>query len=54
VDDRILAALRDAGRALTIGELRPLCRVHDATLYQRLAALTGAGHPEGYRLVGRD
>jgi hypothetical protein len=58
VDDRILAALQDAGRALTIGELRPLCRVHNATLYLRLAALTGAGHllrtPEGYRLVGRD
>ena len=58
VDERILAALQDAGRALTIGELRPLCRVRNATLYERLAALTRAGHllrtPDGYRLVGGD
>jgi DNA-binding Lrp family transcriptional regulator len=58
VDERILAALQGAGRALTIGELRPLCRVRNATLYERLAALTRAGHllrtPDGYRLVGGD
>jgi len=55
VDERITAALRDAVRPLTIKELRPLCRVRNVTLYQRLAALTSAGQvlhtPDGYRLA---
>lgn len=55
VDERITAALMDAGRPLPVNELRNLCRVRNATLHQRLAALTQAGHlvrsSEGYRLV---
>ena len=58
VDERILAALQDAARPLPIHELRSRCRVRNATLYERLTALTGAGHilrtPDGYRLVDRD
>ena len=53
VDERIVAALIDAGRPLPVSELRNLCRVRNATLHQRLAALTQAGRllrsPEGYR-----
>ena len=55
LDERIAAALMDADRPLPIGELRTLCRVRNATLHQRLAALTQAGQlvrsPDGYRLV---
>jgi hypothetical protein len=55
VDERITTALQDAARALSIGELRSRCRVRNATLYQRLAAMTRAGQllrtPEGYRLA---
>jgi AAA domain len=55
VDERITAALVDAGRPLPVNELRTLCRVRNATLHQRLAALTQAGRlvrsSEGYRLV---
>jgi hypothetical protein len=55
VDERIAAVLVDAGRPLPIGELRTLCRVRNATLHQRLAALTEAGRlvrsPDGYRLA---
>jgi hypothetical protein len=55
VDERIAAALVDAGRPLPISELRTLCRVRNATLHQRLAALTQAGRlvrsPDGYRLA---
>ena len=58
VDERITAALQHAARALTIKELRPLCRVRNATLYEQLAALISAGQvlrtPEGYRLAARD
>ena len=58
VDERITAALKDAGGALPIGKLRTLCRVRNDTLYKRLAALTNAGQllrsPEGYRLAIRD
>ncbi len=58
VDERISAALQDAARPLTITELRTLCRVRNATLYERLAALTNAGQllrtPEGYRLAIRN
>jgi AAA domain len=55
VDERITAALIDAGRPLPVSELRNLCRVRNATLHQRLAALTQAGQLvrslDGYRLV---
>ena len=58
VDERITAALRAAGRTLPINELRRHCRVRNATLYERLAALTAAGQllrsPEGYRLGNTD
>jgi len=54
VDERIIATLQNAARPLTIKELRPLCRVRNATLFQRLAALISAGQvlraSEGYRL----
>ena len=57
VDERITNALQDAARALTIKELRPLCRVRNATLYERLASLINAGQvlrtPDGYRLAIR-
>jgi hypothetical protein len=55
VDERIAAALMQAGRPLPIGELRTLCRLRNATLHQRLAALTQAGRlvrsPDGYCLA---
>jgi hypothetical protein len=54
VDERITAALTDSERPLPFDELRALCRVRTATLYERLAALTAAGRlircDEGYRL----
>jgi hypothetical protein len=55
VDDRIIAALVDANHhPLPFAELRAVCRVRTATLYQRLAALTTAGRlsksDQGYRL----
>lgn len=57
VHECITAALQDAARPLTIKELRPLCRVRNATLYQQLAALISTGQvlrtPEGYRLAIR-
>jgi hypothetical protein len=55
VDERITAALKQAGRILPISELRTHCRVRNTTLYERLAALTASGQllrsPEGYRLA---
>lgn len=55
LDERIGAALKDAGRPLPLGELRTLCRVRNATLRERLTALTRSGHlqrdDEGYSLV---
>ena len=58
VDERITAALQQAAGPLSIKELRPLCRVRNATLYQRLTTLTSAGQllrtPEGYRLAIRN
>jgi hypothetical protein len=55
VDERITTALTTADRALPIAELRALCRVRNATLRERLAALTNAGTlvrgAEGYRLA---
>jgi hypothetical protein len=53
VDERITAALIDAGRPLPVSELRNLCRLRNATLHQRLSALTQAGRLvrslDGYR-----
>jgi len=58
VDERITVALQHADRALSIKELRLRCRVRNATLYERLTALSNAGAllrtPEGYRLAGRN
>lgn len=55
VDERITDALKHAGRALPISQLRTLCRVRNATLYERLAVLTRAGQlqrsPTGYQLA---
>jgi len=55
VDERITAALASANRAVSIAELRAICRVRNLTLYERLTAMTDAGHlvrsPEGYRLT---
>jgi AAA domain len=56
VDDRITTALADVDRPLPFPELRARCRVRTATLYERLAVLTAAGHvirsDQGYRLRG--
>jgi hypothetical protein len=55
VDERITTALQDAAGPLSIVELRSRCRVRNATLYERLTAMTSAGQllrtPEGYRLA---
>jgi hypothetical protein len=55
IDDRITAAL-DATQPRPFADLRAICRVRTATLYERLAAMTTAGHivksAEGYRLNG--
>lgn len=56
VDERITRALADADRPLPLAELRATCRIRNATLCERLAALTAAGHlvraGDGYRLAG--
>jgi len=55
VDERITAALMNAPQPLPIAEIRALCRVRNATLYERLTALTAAGRlvrsTDGYRLA---
>jgi hypothetical protein len=43
IDERIIAALLNAEQPLSISALRPLCRVRNSTLYERLTALTTAG-----------
>ena len=43
VDDRIIDALTRATEPQTVSQLRALCRVRTATLYQRLAALAALG-----------
>jgi len=57
IDERITVALTDASQPLSISELRPLCRVRNATLYERLTAMTAAGHLErgadGYRIAAK-
>lgn len=57
LDERITAALAAAASPMPFAELRSNCRVRTATLYERLAALAGAGRivktsDGGYRLVG--
>jgi hypothetical protein len=55
VDERITKALADAGKPVPLAELRAACRVRNATLCDRLAALTAAGRlvraADGYRLA---
>ena len=56
VDDRIFAALAKADQPQPFADLRAVCRVRTATLYQRLAAMANAGRivksADGYRLPG--
>lgn len=55
LDERITAALMSANGALPIAQLRAICRVRNATLHERLTALTQSGTlvrgAEGYRLA---
>lgn len=55
VDERITNALMNAAQPMPIAEIRALCRVRNATLYERLTALTSAGQlvrdADGYRLT---
>jgi hypothetical protein len=57
LDERITVALTEAKRPLPFAELRARCRIRNATLYDRIAALTAAGRivrvAEGYRLAAR-
>jgi hypothetical protein len=57
VDERITRALADAAGPVPLAALRASCRLRNATLGERLAALTAAGtlvrSAEGYRLAGR-
>jgi len=57
IDERITAALTDTLQPLSISQLRTLCRVRNATLYERLTAMTTAGRIEraadGYRIVAQ-
>jgi hypothetical protein len=57
IDERVTAALAEAGHPQPFADLRALCRVRAATLYERLAAMTAAGRivkaAEGYRLAPR-
>jgi hypothetical protein len=54
LDERITQALFAAGRPVPVTELRELCRVRNASLHERLSALTRSGHllrdEQGYRL----
>lgn len=57
LDDRIVTALAEADRVLPFTQLRALCRVRTATLYERLAVLTSNGRvikiDDGYRHAQR-
>jgi RecA-family ATPase len=57
VDQRITAALAEAGKPQPFSELRASCRVRATTLYQRLAAMAADGviikSADGYCLTGR-
>jgi len=56
IDDRIAAALAKTGQPQPFTDLRAICRVRTATLYERLAAMTAAGRiiksAEGYQIHG--
>ena len=55
IDERILSALANSDRPMPIAELRTVCRVRNATLRERLIAMTRAGQllrdDQGYRLA---
>ena len=55
IDERIVSALANSDHPLPIAELRTLCRIRNATLRERLIALTRAGQllrdDHGYRLT---
>jgi hypothetical protein len=55
IDERVTAALLSANGALPLAQLRAICRVRNATLHERLTALTQSGRlvrgVEGYRLA---
>jgi len=57
IDERITAALAQAGHPQPFADLRALCRLRTATLDQRLAAMTAAGRilksADGYHLAAR-
>ena len=57
LDDRIAAALAEAGQPKPFADLRASCRVRAATLYERLGAMIAAGtivkSADGYRLAAR-
>jgi hypothetical protein len=57
LDARITQALESAGRPMSPSELRGLCRVRNATLHERLAAMIQAGlllrDAHGYRLAAQ-
>lgn len=57
LDERIITALGQADRVLPFTQLRALCRVRTATLYERLAVLTTNGRiikiDDGYRHTQR-
>jgi len=56
LDDRIIATLADTDGSMPFADLRARIRVRAATLYERLAALAGAGRiaktDTGYRVIG--
>ena len=57
LDQRIIGALAEATAPIPIAELRSKFRIRNATLYDRLNALTAAGRVAktdngSYRLVG--
>ena len=53
IDERITQALLTAARPVPVAELRELCRIRNATLHERLTALTRSGRllrdDHGYR-----
>ena len=55
IDERITAALAEAGQPQPFADLRARCRLRAATLYERLAAMTTTGRvvksSDGYQLV---
>ncbi len=57
IDARITAALSGAAQPQPFADLRALCRVRTATLYERLAAMTAAGRliksADGYQIAAR-